>query len=125
MATYDVSFYNADPLFILNQTVGGTATWTGPSTADGTATITDTDTGAEEFTLDEAAAGGESAIADVLIGGNSSTGAQVYAEESWTLRDTVTGQVFEVITFHVNAGGATGYYTLSEVPLVNGCKCRM
>ncbi|HAW48674.1 MAG TPA: hypothetical protein DCX34_15820, partial [Roseovarius sp.] len=44
----------------------------------------------------------------------------MYAEESWTLRDTVTGDTFNVITFRVTSGSATGYYTLSETPLVTG-----
>ena len=120
MPTYTVSIYNNDPLFILSTTVGGTANWTGEATPSGTATITDNEAGIEGQTLDSNAAGGESATADVTVGGNSSTGAGVYAEESWTLRDTVTGEVFNVITFRVSSGAATGYYTLSEIPLVAG-----
>ncbi|KMW58357.1 hemolysin-type calcium binding protein [Candidatus Rhodobacter oscarellae] len=120
MATYDVSFYDVDPLGIFNQTVNGTATWSGPATADGTATITDTETGIQEFTLDDDNAGGETATADVTVGGNTSTGSNVDAEEVWTIRDTVTGEIFEVTTLQVENGAAAGYYTLSEVPLVVG-----
>ncbi len=120
MPTYTVSVYNSDPLFILSQTLGGVASWTGEADPSGSATITDTETGIEGQTLDSNAAGGESATADITIGGNSSTGAAVYAEESWTLRDTVTSETFNIITLRVDSGGATGYYTLSEIPLVAG-----
>jgi Ca2+-binding RTX toxin-like protein len=120
MPTYTVSVYNSDPLFILSQTLGGVASWTGEADPSGSATITDTETGIEGQTLDSNAAGGESATADITIGGNSSTGTAVYAEESWTLRDTVTSETFNIITLRVDSGGATGYYTLSEIPLVAG-----
>ena len=120
MPTYTVNIYNNDPLFILSRTIGGTDTWTGEATPSGTATITDNEPGVQGQTIDSDAAGGESATADVTVGGSTSTGAPIYAEESWTLRDTVTGDTFEVITFRVDSGGATGYYTLSELPLVVG-----
>ena len=120
MPTYTVSIYNNDPLGILSTTIGGTGTWSGEASPSGTATITDNETGIEGQTLDSNVAGGETATADVSVGGSTSTSAPVYAEESWTLRDTVTGDVFQVITFRVNSGGATGYYTLSEIPLVAG-----
>ena len=120
MPTYTVNIYNSDPLFILSGSTGGTANWTGESSPSGTATITDNEPGLEGQTLDSNAAGGESATADVTVGGNSSSGADVYAEESWTLRDTVTGETFNVITLRVDSGGATGYYTLAETPLVAG-----
>ena len=120
MPTYTVNIYNNDPFFILSGTVGNTAIWIGEAKPSGTATITDTEPGLEGQTLDSNAAGGESATADVTVGGASSTGAGIFAEESWTLRDTVTGETFNVITFGVTSGGATGYYTLSETPLVAG-----
>lgn len=120
MPTYSVSVYNSDPLFILSQTVGASANWTGEAAPSGSATITDPETGIEGQTLDSYAAGGESATATITIGGSTSTGAAVYAEESWTLRDTVTGETFNLITLRVDSGGATGYYTLSEIPLVAG-----
>lgn len=120
MPIYSVNFYNNDPLFILSQTVGGLGTWTGEADPSGTATITDNETGIEGQTLDSNVAGGETATADVAVGGATSTGAAIYAEESWTLTDTVTGEVFNVITLRIDSGGATGYYTLSEIPLVVG-----
>ncbi len=120
MATYTVNFYDLDPLGVITQTIGGTTTWTGPGTADGVATITDTETGVEEWTLDDDSAGGETATADVTLGASSSTGVNVDAEESGTVRDTVTGQIFQIVTFQVEGGGASGYYTLSEIPLVVG-----
>ncbi len=120
MPTYTVNIYNNDPLFILSGTVGNTASWTGEANPSGTATITDNEPGLEGQTIDSSGSGGESATADVTVGGDTSTGAGIYAEESWTLRDTVTGDTFNVITFRVTSGSATGYYTLSETPLVTG-----
>ncbi|MDJ0626981.1 MAG: Hint domain-containing protein [Rhodobacter sp.] len=120
MPDHNVRFYNADPYFILSQTVNGTATWTGPGDALGKATITDNEAGSDGLTLDETASGGETATAYVELNGTSSSGTQVYAEESWTLQDTVTGDVFQVVTFRINAGPLTGYYTLSEMQLVAG-----
>ncbi|QFT93752.1 Hemolysin, chromosomal [Roseovarius sp. THAF9] len=120
MPTYTVRVYDTDPLGILSGTIGGFGTWSGEEPPTGTATITDNEAGIEGQTLDSDAAGGESATANITVGGNTSAGAPVYAEESWTVRDTVTGEVFNVITLRVDAGGATGYYTVSEVPLVAG-----
>ncbi|QGX99014.1 type I secretion protein [Roseovarius faecimaris] len=120
MPTYTVGIYDVDPVNVLSTTIGGTAIWTGANTPSGTATITDNEPGIEGFTIDSRNAGGETATATVTVGGSTSTGRRVYAEESWTLLDTVTGQTFEVITLRVVGGGAGGYYTLSEIPLVPG-----
>ncbi len=119
MATYTLQFYNADPFFIFSRTAGGTATYTGPADAEGTAVITDNGTGNAGAVLDDDNAT-ETATADVTLGGNSSAGSSVDAEEGWTLRDTVTGETFQVVTFEVEDGAATGYYLLSEIPLVAG-----
>ncbi len=120
MPTHDLRFYDADPFLIFSQTIGGTATWTGPSDAVGKATVTDNEAGVEGLTLDDDGAGGETATADVDLNGVTSTGSSVDAEEVWTLRDTVTGDVFEVVSFQVDTGAAAGYYTVSEIPLVAG-----
>ncbi|MFK7938223.1 MAG: Hint domain-containing protein [Roseovarius sp.] len=120
MPTYTVNIYNTDPIGVLSTTIGTPSTWSGPASPSGTATINDTELGLEGQTLDSNASGAETATANVTVGGNTSTGAAVYAEESWTLFDPLTGQTFQVITFRVDAGPATGYYTLSEVPLVPG-----
>lgn len=120
MPTYTVNIYNTDPIGILSQTIGNSATWSGAATATGVATITDNEPGIEGQTLDSNNSGAETATANITVGGSTSTGALVYAEESWTLLDTVTGETFQVITFRVDSGGATGYYTLSEIPLVPG-----
>lgn len=120
MPTYDVNIYDADPLGLIPQTGGSTFTWGGPATADGTATVTDTETGIEGETLDDDDAGGETATADVTIGGNTSTGSDVDAEEVWTVQDSVTGEIFQVTTFQVENGAASGYYTLSEQDFVPG-----
>ncbi len=119
MPVYDVLFYDQNPRGIFSETVGGTTTYSGPATADGSATITDNQTGIEGQTLDDDNAS-ENATADVSIGGLTSTGANVDAEAAWTLRDTVTGEIFQIVEFEVESGGAIGTYLLSEKPLVSG-----
>ena len=119
MAVVDVFFYNTNPRGTFSETIGGTTTYAGPATADGFATITDTQTGAEELSLDDDNAS-ENATADVSIGGLTSTGSNVDNEASWTVRDTVTGEIFQIAEFEVEQGGAAGTYLLSERPLVPG-----
>ena len=118
MPTYSLNFVDADPWGILSRTNGGTATWSGPGTADGTAVITDNNTGTSGENLDFT---GESSTADLTLGATSVTGVTVSALEGWTLRDTVTGDIFQVVTFYVPGGELGGlYYTLTEMPLVTG-----
>jgi Hint domain-containing protein/hemolysin type calcium-binding protein len=113
LAVFNLNFYNLDPFGVFNSTIGGTTSYAGPATADGSATITDTD-GVLQDTASEAA------TADISVGGTTSTGANVYAEEMWTVRDTITGELFQIATLRVETGGSTGYYTLSEQPLIVG-----
>jgi len=120
MAVYDVSFYDINPIGIISTTVGSTFTWTGPATQTGTATITDNEAGIEGLTLDDDSAGNESARADVTINGRTSRNARVDAEDVWTVRNTETGQIFQVVTFDVENGSANGDYTLSEVAFQPG-----
>lgn len=120
MATYSVSFYLANPAGILTTGTGSTFVWTGPSTAAGSATIFDPESGIQGITLDDDSRGGERATADVTLPGSSSTGSDVDAELVWTITDTVTGRTFEVVQFQVEDGAASGFYTLSEVPLIAG-----
>ncbi len=120
MPTYTVDFYNFNPLGAIPTGTGSTFTWTGPTVPAGTAIITDNEAGIEGLTLDDDTAGGETATADVTVGGNTSTGSTVDAETVWTVRDTVTGEVFEVIQFEVETGTAAGNYALSEVPFIDG-----
>lgn len=115
MASYNIRFYDQDPSGLLPWWSGGSFTWTGPAAAAGKATVTD-----DDFTLDDDNNGNESAIADVTLGGNSSTGANIDAEAAWTLRDTVTGETFNIVQLQVETGGAAGSYTLSEQPLIPG-----
>ncbi len=115
VADFDVVLYNLNPVGFFNQTIGGTTTFSGVGPiATGVARITDDDGVLED---DDA---GETATADVTINGNSSFSADVDAEEVWTLEDTVTGEVFQIVRFQVESGDATGFYTLSEIPLVEG-----
>ncbi|MEW9918366.1 Hint domain-containing protein [Marimonas sp. MJW-29] len=117
--TMDVKIYQFDPLGVINNTIGGFTTYSGPAVPQGTATITDNATGTNGLFLDDVA--NETATATTTLNGvTDTTPRQVYAEEVWTLVDQVTGQTFQLVTFRVNAGPNTGYYTLSEVPLVPG-----
>ncbi|MDJ0824848.1 MAG: Hint domain-containing protein [Rhodobacter sp.] len=118
MATYKVRFYDFDPNGFIPTGTGSTFTWTGPADADGKATIFDTETGTEGVTLDDDSAGGETATADVDLNGTTSTGSNVDAERAWTVEDTVTGDIFQIVEFDVENGSAAGDYTLSEIPLV-------
>jgi len=120
MPTYDVVFYGVDPQSIFSTNVGSFNTYFGPTTADGTATITDTQGGIGGLTLTDDDSGNESARADVTIGGNSSTNSNVDAERAWTIRDTVTGETFQIVEFDVENGAAAGDYLLSEKPLIVG-----
>ncbi|KKL22617.1 hypothetical protein LCGC14_2433640, partial [marine sediment metagenome] len=115
----NVKFYSTDANNIFSQTVGDVSVWTGSSTPSGKATITDNQTGGKDQTLDKETKG-EIASADVTINGLTSTGSRVDAERAWTVRDTVTGETFEVVQFRVSTGPAKGKYTLSEQPLVAG-----
>ncbi|MDF1669127.1 MAG: Hint domain-containing protein [Roseovarius sp.] len=120
MATYTVGLYDQDPAGIFATGTGATFTWSGPPNTTGTATITDNEAGIQGFTLDDDNRGSESATADVTIGGNSSVGSNVDAERGWTIRDTVTGEEFDVVQLDVENGAASGFYTLSERPLIPG-----
>lgn len=120
MASYVVGFYSTDPGGLIPTTVGGRFTWTGPAAFDGSATIADMETGAQGRTLDDDSAGGETATATVAVGGAVSADTTVDAEIVWTVRDTVTGIVFQIAEFDVEGGAAAGDYTLSERPLVPG-----
>lgn len=118
MPTFTVDIYEFDPLGVFSQAIGGTTTYAGPAVAAGSAIVTDNQAGTDGLVLDHAAS--ETATADTVIGGSASTGNEVYAEEAWTLTDTVTGETFQIITFRINDGPNTGYYTLSERPLIPG-----
>lgn len=119
MPTYTVGIYDFDPYYSFSQSPGGSFTYNGQTEAPGTATITDTQGGGGSATLEDTSSG-ETATATVTVGGNTSNGVSVEAEEAWTVLDTTTGETFQVVTFRVAGGGAQGYYTLSEKPLVAG-----
>jgi len=119
MATYGLQFYTFDPFGVFSQTTGGTTTYAGPATPTGTAIVNDTGTGIDAFSLDDDDAG-EASTADIDLGGVISSGVDVDAEESWTLQDTVTGEIFQIVSFQIESGPSAGYYTVSEIPLVPG-----
>lgn len=118
MPIVNVEIYEFDPFGLFPQTTGTQLTYNGPATANGSATINDTQTGIDGESFDDAAS--ETATASTTIGGTSTSGNEVYADEVWTLRDTVTGKEFQLVSFRVNDGANTGWYTLSEIPLVPG-----
>jgi hypothetical protein len=118
MASYDIRFYNVDPLGIFSGTVGNTGTWSGTTIPDATGTITDSAAGIEGLSLDDTP--GETATIDSVIGGSSATNSSIYAEEVWTVTDNVTGVTFQIATLRISDGTNIGYYTYSEIPLVNG-----
>ncbi len=120
MPTYTVGIYDVDPTTIFTTGIGSTFSWSGPADQEGTATVTDNEATFQGYTLDDDNNGAETATADVTIGGNTSVGSNVDAEQSWTIRDTVTGEEFDVSQFQVENGTAAGFYTLSERPLIPG-----
>ncbi len=121
MADFDVRFYALNPNGIFSKIIGGSTVYTGPVAAEGFATITDTQAGVRGMTLeDDDSEGAETARATVTLGEETSTGSPVDAEMVWTLRDTVTGETFEMAEFEVEEGGAEGSYLLSERPMIVG-----
>lgn len=120
MADYNVLFYNINTTGTFSTTVGGTYSYAGPATADGTGVITDNEAGVGGQHLDDDSSGGEQATATVTVGGLTSTASTADAELAWTVRDTVTGEEFQVVQFQVELGAAAGSYMMSEIPLVVG-----
>ena len=118
MPVYTVEFYTFSPWGTIP--TGGSFAWTGPATYGGTATITDNEAGVGGQTLDDDSAGGETAFGTATTSAGTSTNVNMDAERVWTLRDSVTGQTFQVAELEVEGGAAGGLYTLSEIPLVPG-----
>lgn len=116
----NILFYTPDPDTVFGTGIGSFANWSGASAPDGNATIFDDETSVEGYSLDGDGAGGETATANIYTPGGTSSGTSVDARAAWTLRDTVTNEVFEVVRLDVETGGASGLYTLSETPLVAG-----
>ncbi|MDB4558781.1 Hint domain-containing protein [Amylibacter sp.] len=119
MTDFTVGVYDFDPFFTFSQTVGGEITYSGPANSETNAIITDNGSGLLGETLEDNTSGEDATVA-ITINGNTSSGGDVSAEESWTLLDVNTGETFQVVTFHVEDGGASGYYTVSEIPLIPG-----
>ena len=120
MPTHTLKFYDLDPSGVIPTGTGSTFVWSGPTTATGTATITDNESGIQGQTLDDDSDGGESAFGNATIGADTSSGVNMDAELVWTVRDTVTGEEFEVVQLQVEGGDASGYYTMSETPFIAG-----
>ena len=120
MPDHNIVFYNTATTGTFSTTVGGTYSYAGPATADGTGVITDNEAGVGGEHLDDDNNGGELSTGTVTVGGLTSTNSTVDAEIAWTVRDTVTGQEFEVVQFQVEQGDAAGSYLMSEIPLVPG-----
>ncbi|MGR3369697.1 MAG: Hint domain-containing protein [Sagittula sp.] len=118
MATYRVEFYSFNPQGVIP--TSGSFTWTGPSTYNATASITDNEAGVQGYTLDDDSAGAESAFGTATTTSGTSTNVSMDAEIVWTVTDSVTGQTFQVAQLEIEGGGASGFYTLSEQPMVAG-----
>jgi Ca2+-binding RTX toxin-like protein len=119
MTVYNVKFYDIDPTSFLGGT-GTSSVYGGPIIAAGIAAITDNGTGADGLGLDDDNGGDGATTAVVSLDGNTSSGVNVDAERMWTVQDTTTGETFQIAQFDVESGDASGLYTLSEVPLVQG-----
>lgn len=119
MATYSVQFYNFDPNSVFGTTVGAQFLYQQEATPSGTATITDNQTGVDGATFDDDNSG-ENATITATINGNTSTNVPTDAEMVWTLLDVTTGETFQVVQLEIEGGGAGGFYTLSEQPLIQG-----
>ncbi|NSX54069.1 Hint domain-containing protein [Parasulfitobacter algicola] len=121
MPVFDVRFYNIDAINVFSQTPGNTSTYNGPAQAEGIAIITDNQTSPNDQVLDDDdSTNGETATAEITLGGTTTSGISVDAEEVWTVRDTETGQEFQVSSFEIESGPSAGFYTISEVPLIPG-----
>ena len=116
MATYNFRLYDADAYGILSRSVGGSATWNGPGSADVTATITDNAGGASGNSLTRFN-DGETATASINDSGTT-TNTTIQSSESWVIRDTISGELIRVSTLQAGPGGT--YYTLTSQPLVAG-----
>lgn len=119
MTSITVGVYDIDPWGVFPENNGDLYTYSGPGTPEANVTITDNGGAGGDLTLEDNDFG-ESATGTLTINGGTSTDVSVSAEESWTLRDTVTGQEFQMVTLHVESGGASGYYMIAEVPMIAG-----
>ncbi|NKB28983.1 MAG: hypothetical protein GKR99_16110 [Rhodobacteraceae bacterium] len=125
MPTYTVRFYDQNPGGgNFTNTVGGISTYNGPAVATGIAVIDDADIGAGAYVLTDDNGSGvfdeSGTTGNVTVDGDTSFGGAVQNERTWTVQDTVTLEIFEVVMLRVIGGDAAGRYTLSEVPLVVG-----
>lgn len=120
MPNYNVVFYNFSTNNTFSTNVGSSYTYNGPANALGTGVITDNEAGVGGQYLDDDNNGGETATGTFTVGGQTSTNTTTDAELAWTVRDTVTGQVFQVVQLDIENGAASGQYLMSEIPLVQG-----
>ncbi|RPE71881.1 hemolysin type calcium-binding protein [Pacificibacter maritimus] len=119
MPVYTVNFYDIDANSVFGN-AGTSLVYAGPAIAAGSSVINDTGTGANGLVLTDDNAGENTTTSTSTINGATSTNALTDAEIVWTVRDTATGETFEVVQFNVESGAAAGNYTLSEVALVPG-----
>lgn len=123
MSTYTVRFYDGDPIVFGFTGAGGSFAYSGPASPEFEALITDTQAGVLGQTLsegfEETATATITRLSDGVV---DNAGKRVAAVNSYTLRDTVTGDLFEAVKLRVyGVGGFSGAnYTMSELPLVPG-----
>lgn len=114
MAQYNLKFYDVNPASIFGAT-GSTYTYTGPAEAEGTAVVTDSNTSLTDYYS------GERATAELTLNNQTAT-LNVHASASWTVRDTTTGEEFQVTQLQTynSQGYVQDSYTISEQPLTEG-----
>lgn len=115
-----VQFYNFDPQSLFGTSGSGTYVYNGERTPSGVAEINDTGTGVDYDAFSDDDGGEGSTTGTVTVEGDTSTNANVDNEMQWTIRDTVTGETFQVAQLDVESGNASGHYALSEKPLIAG-----
>ncbi|KAF0674983.1 Hint domain-containing protein [Profundibacterium mesophilum] len=120
MADYKFKAYSQDAADIFSNNPGDLVTWSGENDPAGRVYLTDNQTGASGTGLTSRSTD-ETATGTFVLGGTTYSGVTYSAEKVWTVRDSISGETFEVARLDVRDGsGSVGKYTLSEQPLVMG-----
>lgn len=122
MSTYTVRFYAGSPFSNGISAVNPSSIYTGPADTAFEAVITDTQSGIQGLTLSEGTEETANALVTRLSDGLEQGRLQVSAVYSYSVRDTVTCEEFEIIRLRVHGVDelSGSNYTLSEQPLVPG-----
>jgi hypothetical protein len=122
MSTYTVRFYAGSPFVNGISAFNPSSIYTGPADTAFEAVITDTQAGDQGLTLSEGTEETATALVTRLSDGLVEGPVKVSAVQSYSVRDTVTGEEFEIIRLRVHGVDelSSSDYTLSEKPLVPG-----